>query len=63
LQVSKQQFARVRSYIEGAVKEGAKVLTGGTFPQQGELAGGYYVEPTVLQVTPNMTVWSVLLLF
>ncbi|NMR32087.1 aldehyde dehydrogenase family protein [Arthrobacter sp. SF27] len=54
--VSKVQQDRVRSYIEQGVKEGAKLITGGSEPVPG-LESGYYVKPTVFsEVTPEMTI-------
>ncbi|BDH45553.1 aldehyde dehydrogenase [Salmonella enterica subsp. enterica serovar Choleraesuis] len=48
-QVSKGQLDTILNYIDIGRKEGAEVLTGGHRCElSGELAGGYYVEPTVL---------------
>ncbi|MCM3180461.1 aldehyde dehydrogenase family protein [Cytobacillus horneckiae] len=46
--VSKQHLETVKNYIETAKKEGAKVLTGGNTLQGDELAGGNYLQPTIL---------------
>src|SRR6202041_747408 len=49
-QVSNDQYEKILSYIDIGKKEGAKVLTGGVrLNQPGELANGYYVEPTILE--------------
>jgi len=49
-QASKEQLEKILSYIEIGKKEGAKVLLGGTRAElEGDLAGGYYVKPTVFQ--------------
>jgi len=47
--VSEQHMNKVLSYIELAQREGGTVLTGGKrVLLDGELAGGYYVEPTII---------------
>ena len=49
----------VLAHVHAAVEAGARVLTGGSRPSAPELAGGCYLEPTVLaDVTPDMAVWS-----
>lgn len=54
--VSKAQQQRVRRYIEGAVNEGARLVTGGP-DQPAAMSTGYFVKGTVLsEVTPAMTV-------
>lgn len=40
---------RVLSYVKVAVDEGGEILTGGKAPDDPELAGGCYVEPTVVR--------------
>jgi aldehyde dehydrogenase (NAD+) len=46
---------RVESYVNGAIAEGARVVTGGKRPAG--ITGGYFYEPTLLaDVTPEMTV-------
>lgn len=47
---SKQQCARVLQYVEGAEKEGAKLITGGRRVMQD--TGGFFVEPTVFNNVP-----------
>jgi acyl-CoA reductase-like NAD-dependent aldehyde dehydrogenase len=52
--VSAEQFERVRGYISLGQDEGAELLVGGRsggelFPGGSPLAGGYYVEPTLLR--------------
>lgn len=55
--VNSQQFAKVRSYIEAALKEGkAKLMCGGLPPEDGPLAEGYYIEPTVFVSPDNDTI-------
>lgn len=54
--ISQQQLDRVLGYVRGAVPEGARLVTGGE-RLGGELAGGYFVQPTVFSnVTPGMTI-------
>lgn len=54
--VSEIQRDRVRSYIDGAVAEGATIVTGGT-QQPPTTERGYFISGTVLSnVTPLMTV-------
>jgi aldehyde dehydrogenase (NAD+) len=52
--VSAEQLDRVRSYLALAPTEGADLLFGGRtgaelFPDGSALAGGYYVEPTLMR--------------
>ncbi len=55
--VSAAQLARVLEYIESAKNEGARLLHGGGRPADPELAGGFYVEPTVFaDVTSGMRI-------
>jgi acyl-CoA reductase-like NAD-dependent aldehyde dehydrogenase len=49
-QVFNDQFEKILSYIDIGKKEGAKVLTGGSANKlAGDLAGGYYIKPTVFE--------------
>ena len=52
--VSEPQYESVTSYLETAAAEGATVVTGGGTVE--EYDDGYFVEPTVLEVEPEMTV-------
>jgi acyl-CoA reductase-like NAD-dependent aldehyde dehydrogenase len=55
--VSKQQLAGNLDFIDGAVAAGAKLLTGGQRVTEGDLAHGYYMQPTVLgNVQPQMRI-------
>ncbi|MDA1272622.1 MAG: aldehyde dehydrogenase family protein [Verrucomicrobia bacterium] len=55
--VSEQQLDGNLEYVQGAVKEGAKLVCGGNRISEGDLAHGYFMEPTVLgDVTPEMTI-------
>ncbi|MFZ6050497.1 aldehyde dehydrogenase [Halocola ammonii] len=48
--VSEDHMNKVLSYIELAKEEGGKVLAGGNrVKMDGELSGGYYIEPTVIE--------------
>ncbi|GAA1245749.1 aldehyde dehydrogenase family protein [Janibacter melonis] len=45
--ISEAHRAKVHAYVEAAVAEGAQLLTGGEIPG-GDLAGGWYYPPTIL---------------
>lgn len=45
--ISKEHQAKVKSYYDLAVQEGARVVTGGGVPDLGDLNGGWWVEPTI----------------
>ena len=51
-QVSREQQERILSYIEIAKKEGAKLVCGGEAPK-GDLAKGYFVQPTIFTGVKN----------
>ncbi len=58
-QVSTQQLEKISSYVEIGLQEGAECLVGGHRAQmEGELAGGYYFEPTVLRGRNDMRVFQ-----
>jgi aldehyde dehydrogenase len=58
-QASNDQLQKILSYIEIGKGEGAKVLAGGKRAALGgELATGYYVEPTVLEGHNKMRVFQ-----
>lgn len=58
-QASQQQFEKIMSYFEVAQKEGAEVLTGGGVEKlEGNLANGYYIQPTILKGTNKMRVFQ-----
>ena len=58
-QASNDQLEKILSYIEIGKGEGARVLTGGHRANLGgELASGYYVEPTVLEGHNKMRVFQ-----
>src|SRR6202140_5065418 len=58
-QASNDQFEKILSYIDIGKKEGAKVLTGGVANKlSGDLAGGYYIKPTVFEGHNKMRVFQ-----
>ncbi|MEV5510309.1 acetaldehyde dehydrogenase ExaC [Streptomyces orinoci] len=58
-QASNDQLEKILSYLDIGKQEGARVLTGGSRAALGgELAGGYYVEPTILEGTNRMRVFQ-----
>jgi aldehyde dehydrogenase len=58
-QASNDQLEKILSYIDIGKQEGAKVLTGGhRITMEGDLAGGYYVEPTVFEGHNKMRVFQ-----
>ena len=58
-QASKEQLEKVLSYIDIGRKEGAKVLAGGARANlTGDLAGGFYVQPTVFHGNNKMRIFQ-----
>ncbi|MGI5350820.1 acetaldehyde dehydrogenase ExaC [Streptomyces sp. CA-250714] len=58
-QASNDQLEKILSYLDIGKQEGAKVLTGGTRAELGgELEGGYYVRPTILEGSNRMRVFQ-----
>jgi aldehyde dehydrogenase len=58
-QASSEQLEKILSYIDIGRKEGAKVLIGGKRAELGgDLAGGYYVQPTVFQGHNRMRIFQ-----
>ena len=58
-QASQQQFDKILSYLEIAQQEGAQVLTGGAVERlEGDLASGYYIQPTLLKGHNKMRVFQ-----
>ncbi len=57
-QASATQMDKIMSYLEVGKQEGAKVLIGGGRTQLGgELAGGYYIQPTLFKGNNNLRVF------
>jgi len=58
-QASSEQLEKILSYIDIGRQEGAEVLTGGEQAQmEGELAGGFYVKPTVFSGNNRMRIFQ-----
>jgi aldehyde dehydrogenase len=58
-QASNDQYEKILSYIDIGKKEGAKVLTGGAANKlPGDLAGGYYIKPTVFEGHNKMRIFQ-----
>lgn len=58
-QASSEQLEKILSYIDIGTQEGAKILTGGKRAELGgDLAGGYYVEPTVFEGNNRMRIFQ-----
>src|SRR5690606_33013935 len=58
-QASNDQLEKILSYIDIGRKEGAKVLLGGErLEHGGELAGGYYVAPTIFEGHNGMRIFQ-----
>jgi len=58
-QASAEQLDKILSYIEIGRQEGAQVLTGGRRAElPGDLAGGFFVEPTILKGHNRMRVFQ-----
>ncbi|MDE2296555.1 MAG: aldehyde dehydrogenase family protein, partial [Burkholderiales bacterium] len=57
-QASNDQLEKILSYLDIGKKEGAKVLAGGSRAQLGgDLAGGYYIQPTLFQGHNQMRIF------
>ncbi|WP_209372333.1 acetaldehyde dehydrogenase ExaC [Brevibacterium renqingii] len=58
-QASNDQFEKIMSYLDIGRQEGAEVLTGGGRAElDGELAGGFYVQPTIFKGTNSMRIFQ-----
>jgi aldehyde dehydrogenase len=58
-QASNDQLEKILSYLDLGRKEGAKVLMGGARAElPGDLAGGYYVQPTVFEGHNRMRIFQ-----
>ena len=58
-QASNEQLEKILSYFDIGKQEGAKVLTGGARSVlEGELKGGYYVQPTIFEGHNKMRVFQ-----
>jgi acyl-CoA reductase-like NAD-dependent aldehyde dehydrogenase len=52
---SKEQYDKIKSYIEIGKAEGAKLLVGGDSPE-GEFSKGYFINPTIFEAEQNMRI-------
>lgn len=58
-QASSDQLEKILSYLDIGKKEGAKVLVGGEQAKhEGDLASGYYVQPTIFEGTNDMRIFQ-----
>ena len=57
-QASNDQYEKILSYINIGKEEGAKVLCGGAANTEGDLANGYYIQPTILEGHNKMRVFQ-----
>ena len=58
-QASNDQLEKILSYLDIGRQEGAEVLTGGARAElDGDLAGGYYVQPTIFRGTNDMRIFQ-----
>jgi aldehyde dehydrogenase len=58
-QASKEQMAKITSYLDLGKQEGAELLVGGSVASMsGDLAGGYYIQPTVFKGHNKMRIFQ-----
>jgi len=58
-QASKEQMTKIMSYLDLGKQEGAELLIGGAQAHQtGDLAGGYYVQPTLFKGHNKMRIFQ-----
>jgi len=58
-QASNDQLEKIMSYIDIGQQEGAKILTGGERADLGgDLAGGYYFQPTIFEGSNHMRIFQ-----
>ncbi len=58
-QASSEQKEKILSYLDIGKKEGAQVLAGGGVPKMaGDLAGGFYIQPTVFKGHNKMRIFQ-----
>ena len=56
---SNEQYEKVKSYLDIGKKEGAEVLIGGDVAEmKGDLAGGYYIQPTIFKGHNKMRIFQ-----
>lgn len=47
------QLAKIETYVASGARDGARIAVGGRRPRRGDLAGGWYFEPTVMADAQN----------
>jgi aldehyde dehydrogenase len=58
-QASNDQYEKIQSYLKLGKEEGAEVLTGGDVHKlDGDLAGGYYIQPTLFKGHNKMRIFQ-----
>jgi aldehyde dehydrogenase len=58
-QASNDQYEKIQSYLKLGIEEGAELLCGGDVHlQDGELAGGYYIQPTLFKGHNKMRIFQ-----
>lgn len=58
-QASNDQFEKIKSYLDIGRQEGAEVLIGGEIDElDGELSGGFYIQPTVFRGKNSMRIFQ-----
>ena len=58
-QASNDQFEKIKSYLDIGKQEGAEVLVGGEVLElDGDLAGGFYIQPTVFKGQNSMRIFQ-----
>lgn len=58
-QASNDQYEKIQSYLKIGVEEGAEVLIGGAVNAlDGELSGGYYIQPTIFKGHNKMRIFQ-----
>ena len=58
-QASSDQYEKIQSYLKLGVEEGAEVLCGGEVHKlEGELEGGYYIQPTLFKGHNKMRIFQ-----
>ncbi|WP_328524542.1 aldehyde dehydrogenase [Kribbella sp. NBC_00359] len=58
-QASNDQYEKILSYLDIGRSEGARVVTGGARAElDGDLAGGYYIQPTIFEGDNKMRIFQ-----
>lgn len=56
--ISEKQFKTIMNYIQISKNEGAKLLFGGSRIEGEAFKNGYFISPTVFEITPKNTIWK-----